>query len=42
MAIENVYIWNNTTLVQDEILSQRLGLIPLAIDPRKVEFRTRA
>ena len=28
-AIEKVYILNNTSIVQDEILAQRLGLIPL-------------
>jgi len=39
VAVENVYIWNNTSLVQDEVLSQRLGLIPLQIDPRKVEYK---
>ena len=39
VAVENVYIWNNTSLVQDEVLSQRLGLVPLRIDPHKVEFK---
>lgn len=39
VAIENVYVWNNTSIVQDEVLAQRLGLIPLAIDPRKVEAK---
>ncbi|BGP51505.1 DNA-directed RNA polymerase core subunit rpc40 [Rhodotorula kratochvilovae] len=39
VAIENVYIWNNTSIVQDEVLAQRLGLIPLAIDPRKIEAK---
>jgi DNA-directed RNA polymerase I and III subunit RPAC1 len=29
LAIEKVYIYNNTSVVADEILSQRLGLIPL-------------
>lgn len=41
VAVENVYIWNNTSLVQDEVLSQRLGLVPLKIDPRKIEFKDR-
>ncbi|KAM0747794.1 DNA-directed RNA polymerase III subunit C5 [Meredithblackwellia eburnea MCA 4105] len=36
VAIETVYIWNNTSIVQDEVLAQRLGLVPLAVDPRKL------
>ena len=39
VAIEHVYIWNNTSIIQDEVLSHRLGLIPLAIDPRKLNFK---
>lgn len=35
MAIEKVYIYNNTSLIQDEVLSHRLGLIPLRADPMK-------
>ena len=34
MAIEYVYMWNNTGLIHDEVLSHRLGLIPLNVDPR--------
>lgn len=30
MAIEYVYIMNNTSVVQDEVLSHRLGLIPIS------------
>ncbi|EKD19209.1 uncharacterized protein L3040_009351 [Drepanopeziza brunnea f. sp. 'multigermtubi'] len=29
LAIENVYIYNNTSIIQDEVLAHRLGLIPL-------------
>ncbi|KAF1813772.1 DNA-directed RNA polymerases I and III subunit RPAC1 [Eremomyces bilateralis CBS 781.70] len=29
LAIENVYIFNNTSIIQDEVLAHRLGLIPL-------------
>ncbi|KAI9679967.1 MAG: DNA-directed RNA polymerase core subunit rpc40 [Caeruleum heppii] len=29
LAIEFVYVHNNTSIVQDEVLAQRLGLIPL-------------
>lgn len=39
VAIEHVYIWNNTSIIQDEVLSHRLGLIPLAINPDKVAMR---
>ncbi len=40
VAIETVYISNNTSIIQDEILSHRLGLIPLNVDPRLVEYIT--
>ncbi|KAF8161646.1 DNA-directed RNA polymerase [Crassisporium funariophilum] len=33
VCIETVYVWNNTTVIQDEILSHRLGLVPLNVDP---------
>lgn len=39
--MENVYVWNNTSIVQDEVLAQRLGLVALNIDPTKVEFKQR-
>ncbi|KAF8469557.1 DNA-directed RNA polymerase [Kalaharituber pfeilii] len=29
LAIETVYVANNTSIVQDEVLAQRLGLVPL-------------
>lgn len=35
MAIEDVYIWNNTSVIQDEVLSHRLGLVPIKADPSK-------
>ena len=38
IAIEDVYLYNNTSIVQDEVLSQRLGLIPLKVDPRKMKM----
>lgn len=34
MAIEKVYMMNNTSIIQDEVLAHRLGLIPLKADPR--------
>ncbi|KAI8926940.1 DNA-directed RNA polymerase [Entophlyctis helioformis] len=39
MAIENVYIMNNTSVMHDEILAQRLGLIPILADPRQFDYR---
>ncbi|XP_011646052.1 DNA-directed RNA polymerases I and III subunit RPAC1 [Pogonomyrmex barbatus] len=38
MAIERVYVINNTSLLQDEVLAHRLGLIPLRADPRLFEY----
>jgi hypothetical protein len=35
MAIETVYVFNNTSVIQDEVLSHRLGLIPIKADPGK-------
>lgn len=42
MAIEKVKIFNNTTLLQDEVLAHRLGLIPLKADPRLFEYKAEA
>ena len=33
MAIETVFVFNNTSVIQDEVLSHRLGLIPINADP---------
>ncbi|XP_070663570.1 uncharacterized protein [Malus domestica] len=38
MAIEKVLIADNTTVIQDEVLAHRLGLIPIKVDPRSFEF----
>ncbi|KAL9705584.1 hypothetical protein quinque_009102 [Culex quinquefasciatus] len=40
MAIEKVHIYNNTSIIQDEVLAHRLGLIPLKADPRLFEYKT--
>ncbi len=40
MAIEKVYIYNNTSIIQDEVLAHRLGLIPLKADPRLFQYKT--
>lgn len=33
MAIEKVYVYNNTSVIPDEVLAHRIGLIPLRADP---------
>ena len=37
MAIEKVHMYNNTSLVQDEVLAHRIGLVPLNADPKFFE-----
>ncbi|KAG5675531.1 hypothetical protein PVAND_005427 [Polypedilum vanderplanki] len=39
MAIEKVYIYNNTSIIPDEVLAHRFGLIPLKADPRLFEYK---
>jgi len=38
VAIETVYISSNTSIIHDEVLAHRIGLIPIKVDPRKVEW----
>ncbi|KAG8747141.1 DNA-directed RNA polymerase core subunit rpc40 [Ceratobasidium sp. 414] len=38
VAIEKVYIWNNTSVIQDEVLAHRLGLVPIRANPGLLEF----
>lgn len=33
VAAETVYIYNNTSVIQDEVLAHRIGLIPLKVNP---------
>lgn len=40
MAIENVFIANNTSVIQDEVLAHRLGLVPILVDPRLFEYKS--
>ncbi|CAD6193885.1 unnamed protein product [Caenorhabditis auriculariae] len=35
MAFEKIYLYQNTSVIQDEVLCHRLGLLPLKVDPRK-------
>ena len=39
MAIEKVFVFNNTSIIQDEVMAHRLGLIPIKADPRMFEYR---
>lgn len=39
MAIECCYFFNNTSLIPDELLAHRLGLIPLKVDPRLFSYK---
>ncbi len=39
MAIEQVHVFNNTSVIQDEVLAHRLGLIPLKADPNKFNLK---
>jgi len=38
MAIEKVFIIDNSSIIKDEILAHRLGLIPIKADPRDFEY----
>jgi len=40
MAIEKVHIYQNTSIMQDEVLAHRLGLIPLKADPRNFDWKS--
>jgi DNA-directed RNA polymerase I and III subunit RPAC1 len=39
MAIETVYFYNNTSIMHDEVLAHRLGLVPLNVDARYFSFK---
>jgi hypothetical protein len=38
MAIERVNIYDNTSIIQDEVLAHRLGLLPVYADPDDFTF----
>ncbi|EIE86232.1 hypothetical protein RO3G_10943 [Rhizopus delemar RA 99-880] len=40
MAIEKVYVMNNTSIIQDEVVAHRLGLIPILADPKEFDYMT--
>ncbi|KAJ2918290.1 hypothetical protein MD484_g2081, partial [Candolleomyces efflorescens] len=39
VAIEHVYAWDNTSVIVDEVLAHRIGLVPLNVNPSLVESR---
>lgn len=41
MAIEKIYMYNNTSIVQDEVLAHRIGLVPLKVNPKLFEYRNK-
>lgn len=41
MAIEHVFVVNNTSVIQDEVFAHRLGLVPINVDPRLFQYRGR-
>ncbi|KIY44185.1 hypothetical protein FISHEDRAFT_51756 [Fistulina hepatica ATCC 64428] len=38
ICVEHVYVFNNTSVIADEILAHRIGLVPLNIDPQQLEM----
>jgi DNA-directed RNA polymerases I and III subunit RPAC1 len=41
MAIEKVNMWQNTSIIPDENLAHRVGLIPIKADPRDFDYHKR-
>ncbi|KAK2464486.1 hypothetical protein APHAL10511_003465 [Amanita phalloides] len=39
VCIEHVYMWINTSVIVDEVLAHRIGLIPLNVDPTLVAMK---
>lgn len=37
--MENVFVWNNTSVIVDEVLGHRLGLVPMNVDPSLIEMK---
>mmetsp|Transcript_12794 Transcript_12794/g.27685 ORF Transcript_12794/g.27685 Transcript_12794/m.27685 type:complete len:357 (+) Transcript_12794:127-1197(+) len=40
IAIEHVFMVDNTSIIQDEVLSHRLGLVPLRVRPDLFEYKS--
>ena len=39
MAIDKAVIYQNTSIMHDEVLAHRLGLIPILADPNQFIFK---
>ena len=39
LAIEKVELWQNTSVIPDENLAHRIGLVPIKVDPRLFEMK---
>ncbi|KZT74671.1 hypothetical protein DAEQUDRAFT_719854 [Daedalea quercina L-15889] len=39
IATEHVYVWNNTSVIHDEVLAHRIGLVPLNVPPGMFKYR---
>ncbi|KAF8872444.1 hypothetical protein CPB84DRAFT_1854470 [Gymnopilus junonius] len=39
VCIEQVFVWNNNSVIVDEVLSHRIGLVPLNVDPALMTMR---
>lgn len=38
VAVEKVFMFQNTSVIQDEVLAHRIGLIPLQVDPDTLQW----
>jgi DNA-directed RNA polymerase I and III subunit RPAC1 len=39
VCIEHIYVWNNTSVMVDEVLAHRIGLVPPNVDPALVDMK---
>ncbi|KAJ8583209.1 hypothetical protein M405DRAFT_875982, partial [Rhizopogon salebrosus TDB-379] len=39
VCVERIYVWDNTSVIADEVLAQRIGLVPLNIDPALIDMK---